>query len=380
MNFKLTLLRCCSNHHLLFCRFKPHKLDDRLPVIDIPKYLTSQKSRKVRRKIALSEEEFKRRKTYRGNRNIPVLTYSKDCRLNHYFGQTYPTHKDIHLASLGWKNNRHYNERIVFEAYDDNPSIFLTGNERKRQLKGKLKQKSKTKEDNETRNPVTTFELLKLNEDVCKAIKQMKIKLPTEVQCRTIPAILEKKNVISCAEAGSGKTLAYLAPIIQLIQEEKLKEKDAVRDELDNKELNSINLETESSQHKMSTNNETHLSNNNSNSSGTTSEDIGESETTEDEFLEKKEFEAEKIMKEWNRRKRPRNQPKCMIVVPGRELAEQIGKVAIHIGNHCRVGVAPIFGGIPKHFTHSGMDVVISTLGLMRLHIRRGEIAFISLF
>ncbi len=50
------------------------------------------------------------------------------------------------------------------------------------------------------------------------ALETMGFLAPTEIQLKTIPAVLEGRNVMASAETGSGKTAAYALPIIQGIK------------------------------------------------------------------------------------------------------------------------------------------------------------------
>ncbi len=47
---------------------------------------------------------------------------------------------------------------------------------------------------------------------------------PTPIQEQAIPAILEKRDLLGCAQTGTGKTAAFTIPILQLMYEQKLKE------------------------------------------------------------------------------------------------------------------------------------------------------------
>jgi superfamily II DNA/RNA helicase len=48
-----------------------------------------------------------------------------------------------------------------------------------------------------------------------EAVDAMGFREPTPVQKATIPPALEGKDIIACAQTGTGKTAAYLLPILQ---------------------------------------------------------------------------------------------------------------------------------------------------------------------
>ena len=58
------------------------------------------------------------------------------------------------------------------------------------------------------------FAHLKLNSAVVKAIKELGFLRPTPIQAEAIPPALDGRDVIACAQTGSGKTAAFLLPII----------------------------------------------------------------------------------------------------------------------------------------------------------------------
>lgn len=50
-----------------------------------------------------------------------------------------------------------------------------------------------------------------------KAIADMGFTKMTEIQARTIPPLLEGRDLVGSAKTGSGKTLAFLIPAVEFI-------------------------------------------------------------------------------------------------------------------------------------------------------------------
>lgn len=63
------------------------------------------------------------------------------------------------------------------------------------------------------------FEAFNLSPFLYKAIKQKGYNLPTPIQRKAIPVILEGFNVIAMARTGSGKTAAFVIPIIEKLKQ-----------------------------------------------------------------------------------------------------------------------------------------------------------------
>ena len=57
------------------------------------------------------------------------------------------------------------------------------------------------------------FSKLGVSEDLCNALNDQRIDVPTPVQAEAIPAIYSGKDVIAQAQTGTGKTLAFLLPM-----------------------------------------------------------------------------------------------------------------------------------------------------------------------
>ena len=61
------------------------------------------------------------------------------------------------------------------------------------------------------------FSTFKLHENLLKAITELNYTIPTPIQIKAIPAIMQGKDVLGNAQTGTGKTASYLIPIIQII-------------------------------------------------------------------------------------------------------------------------------------------------------------------
>jgi ATP-dependent RNA helicase RhlE len=62
-----------------------------------------------------------------------------------------------------------------------------------------------------------SFKDLQLNKLILRAIAETGYDEPTLVQERTIPLVLDRKDVITSAQTGTGKTAAFALPILQLL-------------------------------------------------------------------------------------------------------------------------------------------------------------------
>ncbi len=58
------------------------------------------------------------------------------------------------------------------------------------------------------------FTQFKLDSQIMKALEALSFKTPTPVQLQAIPAALTGKDIMVCAQTGSGKTAAFILPIL----------------------------------------------------------------------------------------------------------------------------------------------------------------------
>ena len=64
-----------------------------------------------------------------------------------------------------------------------------------------------------------SFNNLNLIPSVLKAIIQEGYTEPTPIQVEAIPTILDNKDILGCAQTGTGKTAAFSIPILQMLFE-----------------------------------------------------------------------------------------------------------------------------------------------------------------
>lgn len=66
---------------------------------------------------------------------------------------------------------------------------------------------------------IQSFNDLGLIDQLCEACEQLSYKKPTPIQAQSIPLALQGRDIIGLAETGSGKTAAFVLPILQALME-----------------------------------------------------------------------------------------------------------------------------------------------------------------
>lgn len=142
------------------------------------------------------------------------------------------------------------------------------------------------------------FDKLQLSEDLLRNLLDMKFFRTTDIQYKTIPAVLRGEDVLAIAQTGTGKTAAFAIPIIDII----------------------------------------HSSKSSKRSGGI----------------------------------------RCLIMVPTRELAQQIGEVFNSLSRHMRCKSFALYGGVEQDRQikklEDGLDVLIATPGRTFDLIAQGHI------
>ena len=61
------------------------------------------------------------------------------------------------------------------------------------------------------------FNDLNLSDSITRSLKDQGYEKPTPIQEEVIPAILNKSDVMAAAQTGTGKTAAFVLPILSLL-------------------------------------------------------------------------------------------------------------------------------------------------------------------
>ncbi len=65
------------------------------------------------------------------------------------------------------------------------------------------------------------FKKLEIIEPILKAVAAEGYTIPTPIQQQAIPLVLQRKDLLGCAQTGTGKTAAFAIPILQILHEQK---------------------------------------------------------------------------------------------------------------------------------------------------------------
>lgn len=71
---------------------------------------------------------------------------------------------------------------------------------------------------NNAPNPLRSWLEAELDFILVDNLQSMGLSWPTPIQMQAIPAVLSRRDLLAIADTGSGKTIAYLAPIASIIR------------------------------------------------------------------------------------------------------------------------------------------------------------------
>ena len=79
------------------------------------------------------------------------------------------------------------------------------------------KEEEEKGEENDKYFSTLEFKDLPFSEQTAKAIEGLGFTKCTEIQARSIPHILNGRDVLGAAKTGSGKTMAFMLPAVELL-------------------------------------------------------------------------------------------------------------------------------------------------------------------
>src|SRR5678815_59224 len=69
----------------------------------------------------------------------------------------------------------------------------------------------------ESKPVLSAFAELGVSEPVCKAVLALEYERPTPIQARSIPVVLQGRDIIGSAQTGTGKTAAFALPMLTIL-------------------------------------------------------------------------------------------------------------------------------------------------------------------
>lgn len=164
-----------------------------------------------------------------------------------------------------------------------------------------------------------TFQELGLSKDILDAVSAMGYEVPTPIQSQTIPLVLEHKDVVGAAQTGTGKTAAFMLPVMDMMQNDYVQARNEWKEAQKKKE--------------------------------------------EELLAENPDYKPSSKRKRFKRQKGPF----ALVVTPTRELAQQIDEVAKQIEKFTQLRSLTVVGG-EKYGPQidgirKGIDILVATPG-----------------
>ena len=57
-----------------------------------------------------------------------------------------------------------------------------------------------------------------ISNNIKRSLQELNFKRPTDIQFKAIPNILKREDVLAIAQTGTGKTFAYLLPLLRMLK------------------------------------------------------------------------------------------------------------------------------------------------------------------
>ncbi len=207
------------------------------------------------------------------------------------------------------------------------------------------------------------FEELNLLPPILDALKQEGYEEPTAIQEQAIPLLLKGRDLLGCAQTGTGKTAAFAIPILQLLHQEKQeKQKKREQQTLENAETDSVE---------------------GASASEAAVQEAKPAETAQPSAPPSQESgfrhgDQRDDRRGRGRRRKPGAPPpeagavpvdpiRALILTPTRELALQIEESFLAYGKNLPLSIAVVYGGVSQATQTAalkkGVDILVATPG-----------------
>ena len=182
------------------------------------------------------------------------------------------------------------------------------------------------------------FETLNIGPALLRAVADKGYEIMTPIQADAIPTILEGRDLIGCAQTGTGKTAAFALPTIHRILEALQKERDGAQSQSE-------------------------------------SQPQGQPEAEQTSYSK---ADRRAGRHQSPRKPHARRKTRCLVLAPTRELVSQIAASFVAYGKHTALRHAVIYGGVGqmpqvKALQH-GSDVIIATPGRLLDLMNQGHV------
>lgn len=127
------------------------------------------------------------------------------------------------LSNSPQQNNKEQNSKEQNKKRDQNKKEQNNKEQNKKRDQNKKEQNSKEQnkinQQDKTQIKKVTFEALGLSKDIVDAVKKLGYENPTPIQQAAISDLIDGRDLLGCAQTGTGKTAAFALPTLQRLSQ-----------------------------------------------------------------------------------------------------------------------------------------------------------------
>eukprot|EP00198_Chlamydomonas_reinhardtii_P008101 XP_001697438.1 predicted protein [Chlamydomonas reinhardtii] len=103
----------------------------------------------------------------------------------------------------------------VFNTWQPTSRVLSLSDDTIAEIRQRLKVTVEGTEDDKAASPIESFAEMNLHPNIVADIQHHKYETPTPIQAQGLPIALSGRDILGCAETGSGKTASFSIPMIQ---------------------------------------------------------------------------------------------------------------------------------------------------------------------